>query len=436
MLDPFAKAKASGLPTYKPTAAEEKLIRDGMAFLVIKSPFFAHLLYNEMRIAYSNVIPYAATDARTVFFNPTNMIKEGFTIAEVAFVVAHEISHCFFGDLLLGQKFQRDGFVTGRSGRLSWNAECMNIAEDFRINGMLIESKIGTMPINKQTKQAIGYYDKSISEKGMESGVEIYEKLMKQGGGGARGTMGMPGGPGGHGGFDIHLDPTASQQAAAEAGQITQAIAAALESAKSSGQGVIPGAVLRIVGELLDPKVSWQDHLRSTCIRAGGDPQYDWRTIDRRLIVRPNPMYFAKMSHTGAGCVVIGVDTSGSINGDTLDQFIGEMSGIVDDLNPAQLVVIWCDADVGRVDDLDEPGDLLELHADVQMNGVNGGGGTAFGPVFAKVEEMDLVPDMVVYLTDAMGSFPPHEPEYPTIWAVIGGRTSHIPWGTVVDIDG
>ena len=132
-------------------------------------------------------------------------------------------------------------------------------------------------------------------------------------------------------------------------------------------------------------------------------------------------MYFARQAHMGAGTVVIGYDTSGScVNPDVQQRFFSEMAGIVADLNPEQLIVIWCDAAVQRVDELEEPEDLEELRADINsLGGAPGGGGTDFRPVFREIEERDLIPDMVVYLTDTYGSFPDHEPDYP-----VSGRRS------------
>ena len=426
-LDPHTKLVASNFTRYKPEPADEKLIRDAMAFLVIKSPFFAHLLYNECRMSYTKDIPIAATDGLNIMFNIDTVKLLQLTIQEIAFIIAHEVAHCFFGDLLLSAMWRTSGLVTCRNGVLPYDPVIMNEARDYRINGMLVESKIGAMPKDKKTGKQIGLFDTSISAKGMESQIDIYEKIYQQ--------KQSQGGATGPGGFDVHLEPSKEQVKAEEAGQRAQAITAAVQAAEAAGTGTIPAAVRRMLGDILDPKVPWQDHLRSTMTRAAGDPAYDWRTIDRRLLVRPTPIYFAKMAHSGAGCIVVGVDTSGSIDQYTLDRFFGEMTGIVQDLNPAQLIVIWCDAAVGRVDELDDPQDLEELKMLVDDEGVNGGGGTDFRPVFDKIDELDIQPDMVVYLTDAYGTFPDKEPDYATVWGVIGSGGSRVPWGTVVEVE-
>lgn len=413
------------LPTYKPTPAEEKIVRDAVAFLVIRSPFFAHLLYSECVICYSDVVPYAATDGKYQYYNTRGDFAQ-MTISERAFIIAHETSHCMFGDLLMATAFHQLGRVPiNDKESLPYHGGLMNEAEDYRINGMLIESKIGTFP-------KVGLYDPQLSKAGMESGVEIYAKLFQQGGGG-RGGSGS--GSGGGGGFDVHLTPSKKQAKAESAGQRTQAIAAAVAAAEATGQGIIPGAVKRLLGDLLEPKVPWQDQMQSALIRAGGDPAYDWRTIDRRLLVRPDPIYFARQAHTGAGLIVCAIDTSGSISNNQITRFFSEMAGMIDDLNPAELIVLWCDADIGREDFVDEPTDLTELKADVDANGANGGGGTRFDPVFKKIEEESWAPDMVIYFTDGYASKVKHEPNYPVIWGIITGGRNIQDFGSVIEVE-
>jgi predicted metal-dependent peptidase len=393
-----------------------------MAFLVIKSAFFAHILYQECVITYTDEVPIAATDGKSLYFNINAIIGLKWTIPEIAFVVCHEVAHVFLGDIAMMAKWRAAKVVDCGNGLiLPYNHELMNCAQDYRINAMLVEAGIGKMP-------SIGLYDKSISEKGMESAVEIYAKLWKDGGFSKNGKGKMPGGGKG---FDLHLYPSKEHEKTIDSGRMKQVIASA--ALAGEGQGTIPAAVKRMVGEILEPKVSWQDHLKSTINRAAGDPQYDWRTIDRRLLVRPDPIYFARQSYTGAGTIVVAVDTSGSITNKQIERFFAEMNGIVNDVNPQALVVMWCDAHVGRVDELEEPDDLMELRADVNKNGANGGGGTSFIPVFKKIDEMELVPDMLVYFTDTYGSFPSREPDYPTIWGVIG--KGNVPWGTKIEVE-
>lgn len=424
-------SERAGLPTFKPSPEQEKYIRDGVAYMVMRAPFWAHILYNEMRIEYTYAVPYAATDGHIVYMNPDGCKAAGMDVANIAFVLAHEVSHGFLGDLIRSVLWRETKQVSAHGWTLEYCHQTMNRAEDYRINAMLIEGKVGKMP-------QVGLFDKNLSEKGMEPATEIYKKLWDKQGGKPmpQGGQAGPGQGQGHGGFDIHMDPSKKAKDADASGQRQQAIAAAAQAAMASGQGNLPSALKILIGDILEPKVSWQEFLKTTMMRKSGDPIWDWRYLDKRLLVRPDPMYFARQAHTGAGTIVIGYDTSGSCVSDEMQRtFFSEMAGIVADLNPQELVVIWCDAAVQRVDVIDEPEDLEELRADINASGgAPGGGGTDFRPVFEKVAELGLEPDMVVYLTDTYGSFPNVEPHYPTIWASIVPNPN-VPWGDVVEID-
>lgn len=420
----------------KLTPAQEKFLGDARSYMILRAPFWAHYLYNEMElwpITPGAVPSIAATDSHKIFVDVETMMAGGMNIKHCAFVLAHEVCHGFLDDLLISVKWRADEQVEVEPGVfLPYDPKLMNMAMDYRINAMLVTAKIGDMP----TGMFQGLYDPNISREGMESCVEIYKKLYQQSGG--RGGQGsQPGDDGsgqGHGGFDVHLEPGQKQVEALGSGKRVQAIAAAVEAHKAGGQGELPGALQRLVGELLDPKVPWQDHLRATMQRAAGDPSYDWRYLEKRLMVRNPPMYFARQSHLGCGTIVVAGDTSGSITDSMLRAFMSEIGGIINDLNPARVVVLWCDADVHNVHDMDDPTDIQDLLDLVERDPIQGGGGTRFEPVFDWVaDELGEEPDMLVYLTDLYGSFPQQEPDYPVIWGSISGATP--PWGEVVDVE-
>lgn len=134
-------------------------------------------------------------------------------------------------------------------------------------------------------------------------------------------------------------------------------------------------------------------------------------------------VWVPKRSGHGCGDVVVAVDTSGSIGDKELNLFFGCMSGILADAKPKRLVVIWCDAKVHRVDEVEDAADLDAL----RHKGAPGNGGTDFRPPFIEVEKMGLTPDAFVYLTDMYGPFPAEAPSYPVIWAKL--TDSEAPFG-------
>jgi len=235
-------------------------------------------------------------------------------------------------------------------------------------------------------------------------------------------------------GFDIVLNPGKAEGKSPEVakGQRSEqewkvAVAAAMESARV--QGKLSASMKDVFGEVLEPRVSWQDYITGFFKRRLGGGSYNFRRADRRLITRDPFIYAPARSGFGAENVVVAVDTSGSIGRDELTMFFGEMQGVLDDVNPENLYVMWCDAQVHRVDEVEDTGDLIDMwHA-----GAPGRGGTSFVPVFEKVRDMGLKPDALIYLTDGHGTFP-SEPGYPVLWGSIDLKPESYPWGEVVMI--
>ena len=65
---------------------------------------------------------------------------------------------------------------------------------------------------------------------------------------------------------------------------------------------------------------------------------------------------------------------------------------------------------------------------------VHGMGGTDFRPVFNYIEEDDLNPTALIYLTDGYGPAPDEEPDYPVLWVITQGGHRPCPWGDAVSL--
>lgn len=415
------------------TPAQERQWDETRVALLWHAPAFSHIFYTLLNTHGSKhvaiftkdlVLPggspgIAATDGNSVIINPDTYFK--LNLMERVFVAAHEIMHCVWNHCILMHQFRKRGKIGYPDGKeLEYDQVLMNVATDLVINDLLIESKIGTFLKG-------GLHDPKIAT-GKDSALDAYRKLYKEDKG-----KGGGGGVGGQG-FDQHLDPGTSQgkdphtaaQQRNEAEWQTQ-IAAAAAAAKA--QGKLPAGLERVFNEMLNPQVDWREKIQALFARKVGSGSYDWRRADRRLIVRD--IYAPGRSGFGAGTVVVGVDTSGSIGERELDAFFGELAGILEDVKPRRLLVMWCDAKVHRVDEAEDPSDLNVI----RCKGAPGGGGTSFVPVFEEIASMGVSPDALVYLTDGYGSFPNTDPGYSVIWGNISkpGAVNY-PWGDVVDI--
>jgi predicted metal-dependent peptidase len=425
------------------TPQQEKLWSDTRSALMWHAPAFSHIFYsllqnNNQKSAdgkpYGAIfcdhpeIPIAATDGWNLVFNTG---PEGFFRLNLnmrVFVVAHEIMHNILGHCEQGAMLKMRGKISYPDGKsLDYDADEMNMAQDYVINAILSEGKIGQMPQDASGKQ-LGLLDPAIATSA-DNAMDTYRKIhkkQKQGGGSGQ----QPGK--GSGNFDTHLAPGSTmgknpQQATSERNQAQwdTEIQSAMSAAKAMGK--LPAGLERALGALLEPKVDWREKIRALFARKVGSGTFDWRRPDRRLITRD--IYAPGRSGFGAGCVVVGVDTSGSIGPRELDMFMAEMAGILEDVRPQRLVIMWCDAEIGRVDEAEEASDLLTI----RKKGAPGGGGTSFIPVFDRIAKEGLSPEALVYLTDGMGSFPNKAPSYPVIWGNIYPASKY-PWGDVVDI--
>jgi predicted metal-dependent peptidase len=433
-LDPAIKARDAQAKECAITSAQRELWLRVKSKFLWDCPYFSDLFYRLMNprgteqvATFTKDIPIAATDGLHILINPDTFFKPEYTLNNRVFITAHEVMHAMFNHPGMMHMWAARGHVALKSGKkLPFSSQLMNIAMDYVINAILIESKVG------EFKHGEWLHDPNIAGP-RDSVVDVYEKLFKQvkwrksrGGKGGEDIKGK--------GFDEVLKP--GQQDGKDPTQASQdrsqhewdtAIAAGMEAAKK--QGKLPAGMGLVFGEALEPVVDWTDKIRSFFARKAGTGGYDFRKGDRRLIARD--IFAPSQSGHGCGTIVVGVDTSGSIVAEpkTLDRFLAEVSGILQELKPRQLHLVWCDAAVHRADEVDEVSDLNVIRA----KGAPGGGGTSFVPVFKWIEQNDLEPEALIYLTDMYGDFPSKAPNYPVLWGSISNGVA-APFGEVVDV--
>lgn len=424
---------------------QEKLWQETRVALSWHCPGFTHIFMTmlnsgEKHICYfSKAIPFAATDGDRLILNPETFFK--LPLPQRVFIVAHEIMHCILNHCAMMYTWHKQKTVGYPDGKkLEYNQQLMNIALDCVINDILIDANVGEfVPEGCHKPELITKAD---------SGADAYRKLFKQAQGGSGGGGGQPGqGSGqnpsgepsdGQKGFDEHLLPgeIEGKNPVEAMGERKEArwkaeIEAAANLQKLAGQDA--AGLDQFFQSVLQPQVDWTDKIRALMSRKLGSGSYDWQRPDRRLITRD--IYAPSRSGHGAGTVVIAVDTSGSIvsNPKQLDSFMAEVSGILSDAKPKEVILLWCDAEIHNVDYVQDMGDLNTI----RRRGVGGGGGTSFVPVFEWVAQNNLWPDALVYLTDGEGDFPHTASKYGTIWGWVPaweGREVKFPFGEVVKI--
>jgi len=372
-----------------------------------KDSFFATLSINlDLRVDWS--IPTAATDGRSLFYNPAfvNCLSHKFAIG----VMAHEVLHpamCHH---------------TRRAGRCpkKWNAaaDCainqILKAEGFNLPDGCIE--LGKPPFEgAEPDQCAEYYYNWLQDHPGGS-------LNEAGGDDPGQCGGVMDAPGGEAKKCEHENEWKRNLSAAVA-------KAEQEARKSQNRGTLPGWMQNLVGQLLYPKVSWTEVLRefvTSCARN----DYTFRRPNRRFIGQNQILPGLQSEELGE--VVVAIDTSGSCYCDAVaTRFCSELQGILDAFN-TKVTVIYCDAAVSDVKEWNSTDGPLSL----DMRQMGGGGGTSHIPVFEKISELGLDPKVCILLTDLFTEFPEHAPTYPCIWTVYGGiKASEAPFGQTIHIE-
>lgn len=382
-------------------------VRQARAALLLTHPFFG-VLSLKLALKETQAIPTAGVNTREMVFNPA--FVDTLSGAELKGLIAHEVMH-----LALGHQTRQGLREHGR-----WNQAC-----DYALNLTIIDDGF-TLPPD-------GLVDPKY--RGM-SAEAIYEKLPKQskpkrgkgkpGNGTSNPGQGQPDDGSGEGdepawGTFDSAGPEGSAEAQESAREWAENAAEAVRAAKSAGK--LPAHIARTITEALAPRADWRSLLR----RFMTDQVRTSTTWSRRNKRFPG-VYLPGKLRDGMGEIVIGVDTSGSIDSRTLTAFGAEIRSICADVAPAMVRVVYCDAAVNHVDS-------FEYGEDVTLT-PHGGGGTDFRPVFERVAASGWTPAACVYLTDLMGTFPDAAPEYPTLWASYGAGDAAAPWGETVRIDG
>lgn len=126
--------------------------------------------------------------------------------------------------------------------------------------------------------------------------------------------------------------------------------------------------------------------------------------------------------------VLVVLDSSGSIRAEEYIRYLSEIQAMKRRTN-AQVFAAVADASIQSVQEIKDARDLARVE-------FKGRGGTDFRPAFELADEMDV--DLVVYLTDLMGTFPQDKPQYPVLWTLPGREIPsgyEPPFGRVLLLD-
>jgi len=172
-------------------------------------------------------------------------------------------------------------------------------------------------------------------------------------------------------------------------------------------KGNLPGQLARLVEDITEPKVPWQQIIEQYITEILRD-DYDMLKQDRRFIEQG--IYFPDLASNATNVGVV-VDTSGSIGQKELVAFVSEIAGILRCRGVARMRIMACDTRVTLDETVGPTDPLPEKYP--------GGGGTDFRPPFKKLRDDGMAerPALLIYLTDGYGTFPERdELGIPVIW--------------------
>lgn len=374
--------------------------------LLLNHPWYGTLsMY--VKIEPTEAVPTFAVDGVHLFYNPK--FAEKLTDAELTGVFAHEIMHlALLHPFRLGEK----------------NPTLANIAMDLVINDELLKQGF-TLPKGCLHDPQYG---------GGMAWEVVYHKLLKNakkvqmGGGDGEPTGKVTQPPMGSGSDKDDKDgKDGSENEQGSAGrQMTEQdwkIAAEQAAKAAKAAGKLPAGLERLIGKSRESKHDWRTELKDF-LEETVPSDYSWRNPNRRFIYQG--VYLPGTVKEGFGRLAIAVDTSGSIGSRELNAFASELAAICSELKPEQVTVIYCDAKVGRVQDVDPD--------NVQLNPC-GGGGTAFEPVFAEIRTWEEPPKALLYFTDLECYDTPAEPEYPVLWVMGMDVTKNPLFGKAIRIE-
>ena len=382
------------------------------AALVLDQPFFG-VLALQLQLLIDNTCSTAWTNGRQMGFNPA--FVQTLNSEQLKALVAHEVFHC-----AMGHPWRRDG----RDAK-QWNVAC-----DYAINHVIVEAGF-TLPDGALLDaQYSGHHaewiydrlpvppqpdDQSADQQDQPGDAQPGDGDAQPDAddpqdGDADGAAGDGDAQDGDGDPQGELRDAPADDAGDDDAMTQEKWKETTRQAKSLSRGSLGAGVARSIDTLLKPEMDWQSPLRRF-MQSLTSADYTWTRPNSRYIARG--LYLPSLQSKCMGTMVIGVDTSGSIDEVLLAQFGAHLQSIAEELQPERIVVVYCDYDVCGTDEY-APGDPIVLTP-------HGGGGTRFSPVFDYVEAQDIQPAVLVYFTDLEGDHNFAAPDYPVLWACTTG---------------
>ena len=382
--------------------ARERLVTARVG-LLLRQSFYGNLATRMKLINADEWCGTAATDGRNFYYNSRFIMM--LKTKEVEFLFGHEVLHVVYDHI---------------DRRGSRDPQIWNIANDYAVNADLKRHKVGqfitTVPCLYEQK-----YDGKTSE-------EIYDDLMKNvqkldinqlidqmiddhmdGDGDEEGEDG-----------DSKRPKMSAEERERVRQEIKQAVIAAAQTAEA---GQLPKGVERLIKQATNPIMPWRELLQVNLTSAIRN-DYSWIRPSRRSwhmdAVMPGMTPGEEID------VTIAIDMSGSISDKQAQQFLAEISGMMDAFDGYKVHVFCFDTAIYNPKDYNsENMDSIEEYEPM------GGGGTDFDAIFDYLKREAIEPKRLIVFTDGYPCGSWGDKDYcDTTWIIHGDPDPNPPFGT------
>jgi len=382
--------------------------------LLLKEPFYAHLLGNlsrEISIRTPTIGLEKTQSGYSLIVNPEYFDQVLTTREQRVAAIKHEALHFVFSHVFRAEKFEHQ--------------EVYNLAADLVVNQYLEPWPFLPDAFTLELLDEVGVWMNR--DESVEYYYEELLKILEQNEGGD-GDNGESSGVGGmlresmsatnlRGDHQFWANQSADD---AEQNQHDDMLGQAAQ--RSQDWGKLPGPLQQLINAMLErrePQVDWRRSLRLFAASSGRTRvAHTMKRRSKRYGTRPGTRIkrYSKLA--------IALDTSGSVDDDTLSTFFSEIHSIWK--HGAEVVIIECDAEVQQT---------YPYRGQTPQN-VAGRGGTAFDPVFEHLNQNRHQQfDGCIYLTDGWADTPEVRPPCKVLWVICSdGTDDYVNYGPAIQL--
>lgn len=378
----------------------QKIVEEAMVDLCLDFEIIGYMALNigGVKVVGNEHPAVGWTDYKSICVNAPYADSYNLTKEHIKFLIAHEVFH-----ILILTRSRRDGR----------DPELWNQASDFAINQLLIEDE--EVINGKVVGQFIefGCYDKKYRCMSAEEIYKILEQeqnqmkqMMGQGGQSDSGQESQSGqgegegeesqGNGQGGGFklDEHLD-TEDPKVQEDLREATLRVQQILDQA--AAQGKLSSGMKRLINSLPKVKENWRHNLEKY-IKSFKKAESTWKRPNKRYSAAG--FYLPTRYDTPELNVVVGIDTSGSIDGDMLAKFYGHLIKIMKSFKTFK-VQVFCWSTVAHQDTYRELNEKnYQTFNPLEDGYIQSYGGTIAQSAFDYVKTLKDKPDVFIMFTD------------------------------------